>query len=144
VDIGIINPDNDKEYILGILVDGDNYNHINTTNDRELLAPNVLKGLGWNIYRIWTLDWLKNKDKCIQEIKQLLKDIQENKLQKPVVEVSETPLMALPKVNELVIEKVTSNFKIPYQAADITPIAFANAESIYYPVNRTVIIKQMK
>ncbi|WP_159633158.1 DUF3320 domain-containing protein [Sphingobacterium composti Ten et al. 2007 non Yoo et al. 2007] len=144
VDLGIVNPDNDKEYILGILVDGDNYNHINTTNDRELLAPNVLKGLGWNIYRIWTLDWIKNKDQCIQEIHQLVDDIKKNKVQKPILEIPEMQLKELPKVNELTVKKIESSFKIPYQSADITSIAFANAESIYFPENRRVILNQMK
>ena len=144
VDLGIINPENNKEYILGILVDGENYNDINTTNDRELLAPNVLKALGWNIYRIWTLDWLKNKEKCIEEIKQLIIDIQENKIVEPNPVVQEIQLKEIPQSNLLVEEKAGSKSIVPYQSAVIEPIDFANSESIYYMENRPVILNQMK
>jgi len=144
VDLGIINPENNKEYILGILVDGENYNDINTTNDRELLAPNVLKALGWNIYRIWTLDWLKNKEKCIEEIKQLIFDIQDNKIVEPNPVVQEIQLKKIPQSNLLVEEKAGSKSIVPYQSAAIEPIDFANSESIYYMENRPVILNQMK
>lgn len=144
VDLGIINPENNKEYILGILVDGENYNDINTTNDRELLAPNVLKALGWNIYRIWTLDWLKNKEKCIEEIKQLIIVIQENKSVEPNPVVQEIQLKEIPQSNLLVEEKAGSKSIVPYQSAVIEPIDFANSESIYYMENRPVILNQMK
>lgn len=144
VDLGIINPENNKEYILGILVDGENYNDINTTNDRELLAPNVLKALGWNIYRIWTLDWLKNKEKCIEEIKQLIIDIQDNKIVEPNPVVQEIQLKKIPQSNLLVEEKAGSKSIVPYQSAAIEPIDFANSESIYYMENRPVILNQMK
>ena len=73
LDIGIVDPENKDQYVLGILVDGENYVQTQTTNDRELLIPSVLEGLGWNIYRIWTLDWIKNKDKIVAEIKQKIK-----------------------------------------------------------------------
>jgi len=70
LDIGIVDPKNKDQYVLGILVDGENYIQTQTTNDRELLIPSVLEGLGWKIHRIWTLDWIKNKDKIVAEIKQ--------------------------------------------------------------------------
>jgi len=73
LDIGIVDPENKDQYVLGILVDGENYVQTQTTNDRELLIPGVLEGLGWNIHRIWTLDWIKNKDKIVAEIKQKIK-----------------------------------------------------------------------
>ena len=73
LDIGIVDPEHRDQYVLGILVDGENYIQTQTTNDRELLIPNVLESLGWNIHRIWTLDWIKNKEKILAEIKQKIK-----------------------------------------------------------------------
>jgi hypothetical protein len=55
VDIGIIHPDKPHEYILGIVVDGYYYFNAHTANDREMVMPSMLKALGWNIYRIWTI-----------------------------------------------------------------------------------------
>lgn len=72
LDIGIVDPENKDQYVLGILIDGENYIKTQTTNDRELLIPSVLESLGWNIYRIWTLDWIKNKEQIVAEIKLLI------------------------------------------------------------------------
>jgi len=63
VDIGVIDPQNPEQYCLGILLDGENYMAASTARDRNLLQPSVLKGLGWNIYRIWTLDWLDTPER---------------------------------------------------------------------------------
>ena len=69
VDIGIIDPDNEKEYLLGILLDGENTLHSSTAQDRFILQPSVLNGLGWNILRVWTLDWFDDKDRVLGNIK---------------------------------------------------------------------------
>ena len=69
VDIGIIDPDNEKEYLLGILLDGENTLHSSTAQDRFILQPSVLNGLGWNILRVWTLDWFDDKDRVLKNIK---------------------------------------------------------------------------
>ncbi len=144
IDIGIVNNENEKEYILGILVDGDNYFRIHTTNDRELLAPNVLKGLGWNIYRIWTLDWLKNKERIIDEIKNRIEEIR-NEI--PTVEEEQVEVSQLDLEKSTLVE-VESSEKIdlvkPYIAAQIISPVSANSESIYYPENRVVLVNQMR
>lgn len=80
IDLGIVNPEDEKSYILAILLDGKNYQNLQTTNDRELLVPDVLKSLGWNIHRIWTLDWVKNKEAVIQSV---LDEIEKVKSAKP-------------------------------------------------------------
>lgn len=69
VDIGIIDPNNEKEYLLGILLDGENTLHSSTAQDRFILQPSVLNGLGWNILRVWTLDWFDDKDRVLGNIK---------------------------------------------------------------------------
>lgn len=143
VDLGIVHPENENEYVLGILVDSENYYNIHTTNDRELLAPNVLAGLDWNLYRIWTLDWLKNKDKIIAQVvekvehyKNLLK---EEKTVAPVL-----PTDALEPSNTLLkIESIgSSKAMIPYESTVIEFAASANSESIYFLENRALLIDQ--
>ena len=57
VDIAVINPYNSEEYLLGIMTDGDSYCQSANTKDREVAQFEVLKGLGWKLYRIWTMDW---------------------------------------------------------------------------------------
>lgn len=144
VDIGIVHPENKEEYILGILVDGETYYEIETTQDRELLAPSVLKALGWNVFRIWTLDWIKNKDEILKQIQEA---ITENLSKKPVAQKNGISSQVLEDVgNDLLIqvEESENNRSIPYKSADIEPVLLADSDSIYYLTNRAVLLKQMK
>ncbi|MBO6213256.1 DUF3320 domain-containing protein [Algoriella sp.] len=141
IDIGVVDEANENDYILAILIDSDNYFKINTTNDRELLAPNVLKNLGWNIYRIWTLDWLKNKEKIVDDIKEYLVQIKKE----IVVEVEQPEVLITIESNLNTVEDLNINtLSQPYVAAILTPVEFANSESIYFPENRAEILNQMR
>lgn len=72
VDIGIVDPDDENKYILGILLDGENYMRSKTANDRNVLQPSVLKGLGWNLHRVWTLDWFDTPEREYRKILEAL------------------------------------------------------------------------
>ena len=68
VDIAVINPDHPEEYLLGIMTDGDSYCQSSNTKDREVAQFEVLKGLGWKLYRIWTMDWWDDPQKEITKL----------------------------------------------------------------------------
>lgn len=68
IDIGVVNSYKPTEYILGILTDGENYRSAKTARDREIVRPDVLKMLGWRIYKLWSPDWWDNPQKSLQEI----------------------------------------------------------------------------
>ncbi len=68
IDIGVVHPEDSEKYILGILLDGASYGSSKTTRDREIAQISVLTGLGWNIHRIWTMDWWDNAQKEIEKI----------------------------------------------------------------------------
>lgn len=72
VDIAVINPYNPKEYLLGIMLDGESYRQSRNTRDREVAQISVLSALGWELHRIWTMDWWDNRDKEISRLMQLL------------------------------------------------------------------------
>src|SRR5690606_7607399 len=86
VDIGIVHPDRPHQYILGIIIDGHYYYNAHTANDRELIMPSVLNALGWNIHRVWTMDWFENSDKIVDAIVEKVKELQTQ----PEVEEKET------------------------------------------------------
>ncbi len=69
IDIGVIDPENPERYCLGILCDGENYMAAGTARDRNLLQPSVLEGLGWKLYRVWTLDWMDTPDLEVEKMK---------------------------------------------------------------------------
>ncbi len=78
IDIGIIHPNRKGEYILGIMFDGKKYHAANTARDRNILQISVLKSLGWNIHRLWILDWWENQDKELEKIRARVEEILEN------------------------------------------------------------------
>ena len=78
VDIGVINPDNKNEYILGILCDSYSYESALTSKDRNIIQPNALDLLGWNLIRIWSFDYLDNRKQVIQDICERIEDIRAN------------------------------------------------------------------
>ena len=77
VDIAVINPYNPDEYLLGIMLDGESYRQSFNTKDREVAQISVLNGLGWELHRIWTMDWWDNRDKELSKLMQLLNEKKE-------------------------------------------------------------------
>lgn len=78
VDIAVLNPYNEDEYLMGIMLDGDSYSQSTNTKDREVAQIDVLGGLGWELHRIWTMDWWDNKQKEIEKMLRLLEEKKQN------------------------------------------------------------------
>ncbi len=78
IDLAVIDPDNEGEYLMGLLCDGTGYYSTSTERDREICQPGVLAGLGWNLMRIWSVDWLLNKrrisEKLLAQLEQAAKE----------------------------------------------------------------------
>ena len=70
MDIGIVDPDDPGNYLLGLILDGENMKASATVDDRFAVQPSVLGGLGWKLLRIWTLEWLDDPAPVIQRIKE--------------------------------------------------------------------------
>lgn len=68
VDIAVVNPYESGQYLMGIMLDGDNYRKTSNTRDREIAQIGVLKNLGWQLRRIWTVDWWDNREKVLQTL----------------------------------------------------------------------------
>jgi len=56
VDVAVLDPDRPGCYLYGILLDGPGYASAEAARDREIIRPQVLEGLGWDIRRNWILD----------------------------------------------------------------------------------------
>lgn len=61
VDLAIIFPKFPGRYILGIECDGAKYHSSPVARDRDRLRQQILEGLGWNLYRVWSTDWYRNR-----------------------------------------------------------------------------------
>lgn len=147
VDIGIVDKDQPGRYILGIITDGQYYFDAATSNDRELVMPSVLKGLGWNLYRVWTMDWYHRQDKIVEEILALIDKIKnqspDDELMDQVVEVDThtSPILELPEIEPLV--EVSNLAQRPYEAAVLSSENLL-AENIYALPSKRIIRQQME
>lgn len=90
LDIAVIDPKDPEKYLLGILLDGSSYGKAKTTRDREIAQISVLKGLGWSIHRVWTMDWWDNSKKETDRIIAKLHDIEQG-ITEPRQEEEPTP-----------------------------------------------------
>ena len=60
IDMAVKHPKLDGRYVLGIECDGATYHSSRTARERDRLRQDVLEGMGWKIYRIWSTDWIKD------------------------------------------------------------------------------------
>ncbi|MBU2489819.1 MAG: DUF4011 domain-containing protein [Proteobacteria bacterium] len=103
IDLAIVDPEAPGRYILGIECDGANYHRAKTARDRDKLREGGLRGLGWNIHRIWSSDWWRNRGGEIQKVEEAYnkalrtKDIPVAKAEPmPVRPTQAGPFMSLP------------------------------------------------
>ena len=68
IDLGILNPNNLEEYILGIECDGATYHSSYSARMNDRIRQEILERLGWKIYRVWSQHWLTHKDDIIEDI----------------------------------------------------------------------------
>lgn len=59
IDLGLKKPES-SDYVLAIECDGATYHSSKNARDRDRLRQQVLEGMGWKFYRIWSTDWFKN------------------------------------------------------------------------------------
>lgn len=62
IDIAVEHPSYPGCYVAGIECDGLSYIMARTTRDREHLRKSVLEQMGWNMFRVWSTEWINNKE----------------------------------------------------------------------------------
>lgn len=77
IDIAVIHPDIPDYYILGIICDNDNRGTSNSARDRDILRIKVLTELGWNIHRVWSVDWWDDPALEISRIEGIIQTLRE-------------------------------------------------------------------
>lgn len=76
IDIAVRHPILTEQYVMGIECDGASYHSARTARERDRLRGEVLEAMGWNIYHIWSADWIKDPaaegEKLVHTIKKAL------------------------------------------------------------------------
>ena len=92
-------------------MDGDSYCSSPTCRDRNIVEPGVLKQLGWNLYRVWSVEYLDHPQEVIKNIVKAINS--KNKVEDKVIQqVSPSGIPFTFKKKEA----VSHPYAIPYLA----------------------------
>lgn len=68
IDLAVVNPENQNEYILGIECDGAAYHSSKSARIRDRLRQQILEKLGWNFYRVWSQHWIYHRQEVLNDL----------------------------------------------------------------------------
>jgi very-short-patch-repair endonuclease len=74
IDVGVLAPDREDEYILGIECDGATYHSAKSARDRDRIRQDVISSRGWTIHRVWSTDWYRNLDTEVSRLEDALEN----------------------------------------------------------------------
>lgn len=168
IDVAVLSPDKQDEYILGILCDGFSCKNAQTASDRDLLQRKVLRQLGWSVLSIRAVDWWENPAREIQKIIQAINDHKHPKRKPETEPVVNTQLgsfcAVVPRAYKEQISEVAATMEktaVPYIATkfpseNMTPEEFCLPEStpkvlqriqslieVEAPISRVYLLKRI-
>lgn len=82
IDIGVIHPDQPGQYLCGIECDGAAYHSHPIARDRDRIRQEILENRGWQIFRIWSTDWYRNRKLEIERLHAYLRQRSDGYAQK--------------------------------------------------------------
>jgi very-short-patch-repair endonuclease len=72
IDLGVFDDAVPGRFICGIECDGVAYHSSETARDRDRLRHEVLESRGWDIHRVWSTDWFKDRGGQIDRLLRLI------------------------------------------------------------------------
>lgn len=141
IDLGVLDAESPGRFVCGVECDGAAYHSSQTARDRDRLRQQVLEGRGWDIHRVWSTDWFKDRNGQIERLVNLIeqssqnakKEYEEDRRRREQAK-DETDKHIRSFLGELVDGEVDNVFKNiekkayarpgaePYQFADDTPV----------------------
>lgn len=94
IDLAVVDPQHPGRYILGIECDGASYHSSRTARDRDRLREEILIGLGWNIHRIWSRDWMENPQKELNRLLEVIEKAKQQPSPMPSLDSEETLMVS--------------------------------------------------
>lgn len=74
VDLALMDPQS-KTYLLGIELDDGNAHDLSSTQERDYHRQKYLEAFGWQVHRVWSCDYWRNKEGEINKIVALIKQM---------------------------------------------------------------------
>jgi very-short-patch-repair endonuclease len=133
IDLAIVDPKTPSRYLLGVECDGATYHSSATARDRDRLRQEVLESLGWHICRIWSTDWLRDRDNQVQRVRAALEKAQREGVPAPQVSVPSKP------------EQPTEVQPPQAGAGDVTKaLSYQSIEDVPEPTLREVVCRLLR
>ncbi len=73
IDLAIPDPASPGRYLCGIECDGAPYHSHPTARDRDRLREQILRKRDWDIFRIWSTDWYRNRETEVERLRRYLR-----------------------------------------------------------------------
>jgi very-short-patch-repair endonuclease len=120
IDIAVVNPKADGEYIAGIECDGPAYFQAKTARDRDNLRSTILQNMGWNLYRVWSTEWARKPETERQALLNYLRSVvgKDGRIKRNV-KYSNEETAAIP-VEQIATESVQSQLESATNPYDFT------------------------
>lgn len=68
IDLGVKHSSYPDGFLAGIECDGATYHSGVTVRDRDRLRQEILEGLGWRLYRVWSTDWFTDQTREMRRL----------------------------------------------------------------------------
>ncbi|HEU0298807.1 MAG TPA: DUF3320 domain-containing protein [Longimicrobium sp.] len=72
IDMAVVDDEKPGRYVCGIECDGAAYHASETARDRDRLRQQVLEARGWQIHRVWSTDWFKDREGQVERLVKLI------------------------------------------------------------------------
>ncbi|MPY67727.1 DUF3320 domain-containing protein [Deinococcus sp. SDU3-2] len=68
IELAVVHPEKPGEYVLGIELDGPRYQQARSVRDRDRLREDVLGVFGWQILRLWSVEWFRDPESAREDL----------------------------------------------------------------------------
>jgi very-short-patch-repair endonuclease len=72
IDMAVVDDEMPGRFVCGIECDGVSYHASETARDRDRLRQQVLEARGWEIHRVWSTDWFKDREGQTERVMRLI------------------------------------------------------------------------
>lgn len=72
IDFGVTDSEVPGRFVCGIECDGVAYHSAESARDRDRLREEVLRGLGWELHRLWSTDWWHDRKRQTERLLSLI------------------------------------------------------------------------
>ncbi|MDC9590862.1 DUF3320 domain-containing protein [Xenorhabdus sp. XENO-10] len=101
IDLGIVHPDRSGDYLVGVECDGATYHSAATARDRDKVRSAILKGLGWELVRVWSTEWWVDKHGALERLHNAIEALlAESRAQAERIYLADSTVKTTPTVTE--------------------------------------------